>query len=156
MDPTGNLPWKVSWEQFALGAAAATVFVGLAVMTGGASAVVLGELAATGAAGSFAAETIGATATMMGAMGGVQGLIDSQKTLEEIKTGKDANGNTIDATILPRKMGAYPIQVIASVIGIAAAGAGLTNAGGGGLSGELQPAEGPPLSSIASLLLSVN
>jgi hypothetical protein len=73
-------------------------------------------------------------------------LIVSQKTLEEIKIRKEANGNTIDATILSRKMGVYPIQVIASVVGIAAAGAGLTNAGGGGLFKELQLAEGPLLS----------
>jgi hypothetical protein len=70
VDPTGNLLWKVSWGQVALGAAAATVFVGLAFMTGGASVVVLGELAATGAARTFAAEIIGATAIIIGAIGG--------------------------------------------------------------------------------------
>ena len=75
----------------------------------------------------------------MRAVGSAKGLVDSQETLQELRTGKDTNGRDIDPDILSQKLGAHPIQVAASALGLAGAGLGMKNlfrsGGDGGLGG---------------------
>jgi hypothetical protein len=149
MDPTGK--WDVSDKQVLIGAAVALTVVGIGIATGGAGLAVLGMLAETGAAGAVVADAAAATLSIAGGIEGAKGLVDANTTIEELRTGKDASGADIDPNLLSRKLGALPVQVVASAFGVADAGMGAKNLFGGGGGGPgLALANGGTLSSSAT------
>jgi RHS repeat-associated protein len=140
VDMTGN--WEISWTDVAIGAVTAVVIVGAVALTAGAAApLIAGGLAAAGVeAGTISA--LGSAVVLTGATVGVVGTVD---TAAEVATGRNpVTGEKISDQQRSRELGALPVQIIGSALGLR----GISGGGGGGSSGlnQLVPAVATGLS----------
>ncbi|MFB9691976.1 SpvB/TcaC N-terminal domain-containing protein [Amorphoplanes digitatis] len=121
-----NGAWKVNWTQVGIGfaIAAGTVAIGAAiVMTGGAAAAPL-----LAGAAAFTGVSEGAIVTGLVLTGTAIGTANVIKTSGELTTGKNYKGEQLSDDELSRKLGALPVDVIATALGVK----GLSLGGGGG------------------------
>jgi RHS repeat-associated protein len=123
LDPNGK--WKVSWTDVAIGAVGAALVVGVVVVTAG--------LAAPAAAAALTAvgvseATIAAVGTTAVAVGTAAGVVGTGNTAAEVVTGRTATGRTLTDAERSRRLGALPVEAVATALGVRA----LTGGGGGG------------------------
>lgn len=134
VDITGN--WEISWTDVAIGAAGAVLVVGAVALTAGLAApAIAGGLAAAG----VSAETITTLGTAAVVAGTATGVVGTADTAAEIATGRKANGEAISDQQRSRELGALPVQILATALGVRSI-SGSIGGGGSGPSGELVPA----------------
>jgi RHS repeat-associated protein len=133
-DPSGN--WDISWTDVAIGAGAAILVVGAVALTAGLAApAIAGGLAAAG----VSAETISAVGTVAVAVGATAGVAGTAETATEVATGVNpVTHQRISDQQRSRQLGALPVQIVASALGLRGIAGG--GSSGGSSFGELLPA----------------
>jgi RHS repeat-associated protein len=132
VDITGN--WKVSWTDVAIGFVGAVVIVGAVALTAGLAAPVIASGLAAAGVSEGAIATIGTAAVYTGVATGVVGTVD---TAAEVATGRNSlTGAQISDEQRSRELGALPVQILGTALGLRG-----ISAGGGGPppTGQLVP-----------------
>jgi RHS repeat-associated protein len=124
-DPIGKIDlngkWDISWKHVAIGAVTAIVVVGAVALTAGAAApVIAAELAAAGVSATTIT-ALGETAVVGGAVLGVGGTLE---TANEISTGRSVSGEALTDEQRSERLGALPVQIVATAFGIRGIGGG--------------------------------
>jgi RHS repeat-associated protein len=135
VDTQGN--WDISLTDVAIGALTAVVVVGAIALTAGVAApAIAAGLTAVG----VSAETITTLGTVAVAAGTSAGIVGTADTAAEVFTGVDpSTGKTISDQQRSRALGALPVQLLASAIGIR----GISSGGGPTGGTSFAPAGGP-------------
>jgi RHS repeat-associated protein len=128
-DPVNQLDrngaWKVSLKDVAIGfavAAGTVAVVAFVVGTGGLGAAAVGGIA------SLTGLSEGAVVTGLVVGGTAYGTYNVGKTAGELTTGKNLKGETLSDEALSRKLGALPVDVVATIFGLK----GISFGGGSG------------------------
>jgi RHS repeat-associated protein len=131
-NPINNLDlngkWKVSWTDVAIGAGVSLLVVGAVVVTAGLAAPAAATMLAAVGVSEATVAALGTTAVVAGTAAGVVG---TGNTAAEVLTGTTATGRTLSDAERSRRLGALPVEALATALGVRA----LT--GGGGGSGSL-------------------
>jgi RHS repeat-associated protein len=132
-DPTGN--WDISWKHVAIGALTAVVVIGAVALTAGAAAPLIAAGLAEAGVSAGTISALGTAAVATGTVVGVAGTVD---TANEIASGRTITGRTLTDEERSERVGALPVQVLGTFLGIR--GISASGGGGGGSLGELAPA----------------
>jgi RHS repeat-associated protein len=134
-DPVNTLDengaWDISWRDVAIGAGVALLTVAavaVVVATAGTAAAPLVAAAATAFEVSEATVVTAAVAT-----GTVAGMAGTMNTANEVATGRTATGHVLTDQERSRRLGALPVEAVATVFGMR----GSFGGGGGGAAGDL-------------------
>lgn len=118
IDPNGK--WDVSWKEVAIGAGLAVVGVAAIALTAGAAAPLVVPFVAGALGVSEAAVVTGAVV-----IGTTAGVVGSADTASEVMTGVDSTtGETLSDKDRSRRLGALPVQIIATFLGARGLGGG--------------------------------
>ncbi|MEU7903555.1 SpvB/TcaC N-terminal domain-containing protein [Actinoplanes sp. NPDC049118] len=121
-----NGAWKVQWKHVAIGfAVAAVTVVAVAVVVASAGTAAAPLLAGAAAITGVSEGTI---VTGLVVAGAAVGTANVAKTTHELSTGRDLSGKQMSDEELSRKLGALPVDVVATVLGVK----GISFGGGGG------------------------
>lgn len=143
VDADGLAPREIKWKYVAIGAGVALLGIGLAVVTVGAATPLLA--AAAGAIG-VTEGTAAAIGTGVMLLGAAHGATSTMGAITEVGTGMESgSGRTLSDEEWSMKVGALPIQVIATFLGV-------KGFKGGGPPMQLSTANGAPGSAFASLV----
>ena len=139
VDPNGR--WDISWSDVAIGAAIAVATVAVVVVTAGAAAPVIAAGLAEVGVSAATITTLGEAAAATGVVMGAAGTAD---TAAAVFTGVDpATGRTLTDQERSRRLGALPIEAVATVLGARGLDAGGTPPGLG------EPAPAPSFGRLA-------
>lgn len=129
-DPIGkvdlNGQWDISWKHVAIGALTAVAVVAVVAVTAGAAAPVIAAGLAEAGLSAGAISALGTTAVVAGTGLGAVGVVNSA---EEIRTGRTSSGEVLTDEERSERIGALPIQIVATAFG----GASIKPGGGASL-----------------------